>query len=270
MLKLTRRVFQIAIVVAAVVTGWRFAMGWSLTSVEKYCPFGAAETLYAFLTNQRFSCAAGELNLTLFLALLGLTLLARKSFCAWVCPFGTVSEGLAALGRRIFRRSGRSPGGGYRQCLEPPRAADRWLRLLRVPVLLLILYFTYRTGELIFRGYDPYYILFSFHGHDVMPWSYAVLAGLLAAALLVPMAWCRYLCPLGAALWPLAAVGRMRLARSEAACTRCGACDRACPHSLDVSGVDQVRSGECTLCLECVHACPAAGALELRLEGVRR
>ncbi|HQK89066.1 MAG TPA: 4Fe-4S binding protein [Acidobacteriota bacterium] len=114
MLILTRRMFQIAIVAAAAVTGLRFATGWSLTSVEKYCPFGGLETLYAFLSNQRFSCAAGELNLTLFLALLGLTVLARKSFCSWVCPFGTISEGLAALGRRLFRRSRRSPDGGYR------------------------------------------------------------------------------------------------------------------------------------------------------------
>jgi polyferredoxin len=134
---------------------------------------------------------------------------------------------------------------------------------------LVVLYFTYRTGELVFRGYDPYYILFSAHGHEVKAWSYGILAGVLGACLVIPMAWCRYLCPLGAALWPLSAVGRMRLERDPDACTGCAACDRACPHGLEVSSSPAVRSGECTLCLECTGACPAPGALQLTLRGVR-
>jgi polyferredoxin len=264
-----RRLFQSATLAAAAVTGYRAAMGWTLSSVETYCPFGGLETAYAFFTRQRFTCAAGELNLTLFLALLGLTFMARKSFCSWVCPFGTVSEWLAVPGRKIFRKPRRDPEGRPLQLLEPSRRWDAALRWLRLPVLCATLFFTFKTGELIFRGYDPYYILFSFHGHDVRWWSYIILGTLLAAALLVPMAWCRYLCPLGVALWPLSALGRIRLRRDRYTCTSCGACDRACPHSIDVSRVEQVRSGECTLCLECSCACPVPGTLVLHLEGLK-
>jgi polyferredoxin len=146
-------------------------------------------------------------------------------------------------------------------------AALRWLRL---PVLAVILYFTYRTGELVFRGYDPYYILFSANGHDVRWWSYGVLAVVLVGVVLVPMAWCRYLCPLGIVLSPLSAIGRLRLERRAEQCTGCGLCDRACPQSIDVAGVDVVRSGECTLCLECLEQCPEEGALELVLRGAKR
>lgn len=268
--RVVRRLFQLGVVVAVTVTGYRAARGLTLSSVETYCPFGGLETAYAFFTRQKFTCAAGELNLTLFFALLGLTLLTRKSFCAWVCPFGTVSEWFAALGRKIFRKPRRDALGRPLQLLEPPRAWDAALRWLRVPFLAVTLYFTFRTGELIFRGYDPYYILFSFHAHDVRWWSYLVLGALLAAAVVVPMAWCRYLCPLGVTLWPLSALGRMRIGRNAATCTSCGACDRACPHSIDVSRVDQVRSGECTLCLECTAACPMPDTLDLRMEGVKR
>lgn len=264
-----RRTFQVCVAGAAAAVGFRAAMGWSLSSVETYCPFGGIETAYSFFTRQKFSCATGELNVTLFLALLGLTLVARKSFCSWVCPFGAVSEGLAALGRKLLKKPRRDSQGLPLQLLEPPRRVDAALRWLRLPALAAVLYFTFRTGELIFRGYDPYYVLFSFNGHDVKWWSYLVLGALLAAALLVPMAWCRYLCPLGAVLWPFSAAGRMRLQRDGAACTSCGACDRACPHSIDVSRVAQVRSGECTLCLECAAACPVPGTLDLRLEGRR-
>jgi polyferredoxin len=268
-LKRTRLLFQAALVAAAAGAGLAYGQGWLRGSVEKYCPFGGLETAYAFVTNQRFTCAAGELNLALFLALLGLTLVARKAFCAWVCPVGAVSEWLGLLGTKLLGKSRTEASGAPLRALEPPRRADRLLRWIRVPVLGLVLYFTYKTGELVFRGYDPYYVLFSFHGHDVRWWSYLLLAVLLAAAVAVPMAWCRYLCPLGLALWPFASAGRLRLARDAGTCTSCRACDRACPHAIVVSSEGEVRSGECTLCLACADACPAPETLTLRLKGLR-
>lgn len=259
-----RFIFQLGMVVAAIVVGARFALGWSLTSVETYCPFGGLETAYALLFRKRFACAAGELNVALMLALLGLAFLARKAFCGWACPLGAVLEWTGRLGRRMFGRP------SYQGLWIIPARVDAALKVaLRCAVLAAVLAATWATGELLFRGYDPYYILFSAHGHDVKTWSYGILAGLLLLGLLVPLAWCKYLCPLGASLWPLSAAGRLRLVRSDAHCTACGACDRACPQALAVSTVPQVRSGECTLCFECTEACPAAGALELRLGGGR-
>jgi polyferredoxin len=255
-----RLLFQVGIAAAALTAGIRLAKGWSLSSMEKYCPFGGIETAWSIVTRRSFSCATGELNLALFIALIGLTLFARKAFCSWVCPVGAISEWLAALARRMRLRIP----------IEPPRRVDAALRWLRLPILIAILIFTWRTGELIFRGFDPYYILFSANGHDVKIWSYAILAGVLALAWIVPMAWCRYLCPLGVTLWPFSAFGRLRLRRSEGSCTGCGACDRACPHGIAVANAKEIRSGECTLCLECAEACPSSGALEIRIEGWRR
>jgi len=265
----TRTVFQVGFVVAAGVVGLRYALGWSRTSVETYCPFGGLEAAWALVTERQFTCATGERNLALFGALIVLTLVARKAFCGWVCPVGTVSEWCAAAGRKLFRRR-KDAHGLPLHALEPPRPVDRGLRWLRLPVLAVILWFTYRTGELVFRGYDPYYILFSFDGHDVQPWSYAILAAVLVGVVVVPMAWCRYLCPLGVVLWPAAAIGRLRLVRRAESCTSCGLCDRACPHSVDVSRVGEVRSGECTLCLECSASCPERDALQLVIRGVGR
>jgi polyferredoxin len=262
--KRLRQVTQIAVILAASVAGVRFALGRSVVTVETYCPFGGLETAYAFLTRQRFTCAAGDTNLALFIALIGLTFLARKAFCGWVCPVGALSEWEGRLAQRLFGRQGFT--GLWR---IPPRV-DRVLRIvLRIAVLALVLVATWTTGELVFRGYDPYYILFSANGHDVRAMSYAILAGLAIIGLLLPMAWCRYLCPLGAAIWPFSAAGRLRLAREENSCTACGACDHACPQTIDVSQVETVQSGECTLCFECTEVCPS-GALELRWAGTRR
>ena len=260
-----RLLFQVGVVAATAVVGVRFAMGWSLTSVETYCPFGGLETAYALLFRKRFACAAGELNVALMLALLGLTFLARKAFCGWVCPLGAVLEWTGRLGRKIFGRK------TYQGLWDIPPKVDTVLKVvLRLTVLVAVLSATWATGELVFRGYDPYYILFSANGHEVRTWSYAILGALLVGGMLLPLAWCKYLCPLGAAMWPLSLAGRLRLVRSSPHCTECGACDRACPQSIPVSRAPVVRSGECTLCFECTEACPSIGALEMRTGGARR
>ena len=260
-----RFLMQAAVVVAAAVVGVRFATGRSLVSIETYCPFGGLETAWAFFTRQRFTCAAGAMNLALFVALLGLTLLARKAFCGWACPVGALAEWQGRLAARWWKRR------DFTGLVRPSPRVDRALRIaLRLAVLGILLGATWTTGELVFRGYDPYYILFSAHGHDVRAWSYGILAGLVLLGFALPMAWCRYLCPLGAAIWPLSAIGRLRLARDADRCSGCGVCDRVCPQAIDVSSVDVVRSGECTLCLECTDVCPGKGALELRWGGTRR
>jgi polyferredoxin len=264
LIKYARRILQVAFVLLALGAGIRLALGGSLGGVETFCPFGGLETLYSVLTRQQFSCAMGELNLALFFALLLLTLVARKAFCSWVCPFGTVSEWLGALGERLRRRRGWSPKRAEPGLLFAPRRVDRRLRWLRLPILVLVLATTFHAGELVFRPFDPYYVMFSAHGHDVEPWSYGILAAVLAMTFLLFMAWCRYLCPLGGVLWPFSRMGLLRIVRDETICEGCGSCDRACPHGLGVSRSAQVRSGECTLCLECTHACPRPHALSVR------
>lgn len=264
-LRRVRLAFQFAVVAAAAVTGVRFAAGLSPVSVETYCPFGGLETAWAFVTHRRFTCAAGATNLALFLALVALAFLARKAFCGWACPVGALSEWQARWAGRLFRRRG--PARGSRIGPRLDAALQVGLRLV---VLAVILGATWATGELVFRGYDPYYIVFSANGHDVRTVSWIVLGALVALGFAAPMAWCRYLCPLGAVLWPFARFGRLRLARHDARCSTCGLCDRKCPQGIDVSNVAVVRSGDCTLCLECTEACPVDGALELHWEGGRR
>lgn len=262
-----RTFFQLAFIIAVAVTGFRHAMGWTQTTIETYCPFGGLETALSLFTNSQFACATGERNFALFVALLGLTFLARKSFCGWVCPVGALSEWFRKLGIKVFPKKRKDEEGFRLHALEPSPHIDRWLRWLRLPILAMILYFTFKTGELIFRGYDPFYILFSFHGHDVFWWSYIILSLVLIAVVILPMAWCRYLCPLGIALQPFSAIGRLHLTRNIETCTECKACDNACPHAIRISSQKNVTSGDCIMCFECLDACPSKDTLELKFHG---
>jgi polyferredoxin len=58
-----------------------------------------------------------------------------------------------------------------------------------------------------------------------------------------------------------------RITRTESICIDCAKCAKACPSSLPVDQLIQIRSAECIGCLECVAICPAEGALTLNLAG---
>lgn len=243
---------------AAVLGGavW-LALGYGDRTFEAFCPFGGAEALWGLIKDQEFSCSLGALNLSLFAGVTGLALLAKKAFCGWLCPIGFLGELLARAGA-FFRRG-----------FSVPAAADARLKLLRYAVLALALFFTYKTGELVLRGFDPYFLIFSGFGHGSLGWiSIAVLALTALGALLIPMFFCRYLCPLGALFDPLSRVAPLRLKRDEGKCTSCGLCARACPHSLPVDKDKEMRRADCTNCQDCVGACPEPGALRLGLAGI--
>jgi polyferredoxin len=231
------------------------ALGWGTRSFEAYCPFGGAESLWGLLVAGEFSCALGPLNLSLMLALIGLVIISKKSFCGWACPIGFLGEVCGKGGKRLTK--GR---------LIPGRKLNATLKVLRYVVLVFFLVLTYRTGELILRGYDPYYLIFSGFGHGTAGTiSYIVLIGLALAAFIVPMFFCRYLCPLGAVFDPFSRIGLIKIHRDEVKCTLCEECHKACPHGIPVHALSKVRYRDCTNCLECMDACPEHQVLSVRV-----
>jgi len=230
------------------------ALGFGTHSFEAFCPFGGMESLWGLFTAGEFSCALGPLNLSMMVAVLALTLLAKKSFCGWACPIGFLGELCGRAGDVVNKKK-----------LRPGARLDGSLRLLRYAVLIVSLVFTYRAGELILRGYDPFYLLFSGVGHGTAGvLSYVTLAIVTAGAFVVPMFFCRYLCPLGAVLDPFSRLGLVRVVRDARGCTNCGSCHSACPHDIPVHTLTQVRRRDCTNCLECVEACPEQMVLSVR------
>jgi polyferredoxin len=109
----------------------------------------------------------------------------------------------------------------------------------------------------------------------------ALFLVLLAIVLLNALAdrfWCRYLCPLGALLGLVAKAQLVRPAISDG-CGACGACATACRlDAIEVGGRGasrgaakaaatsppaQLVSSECTMCLDCLVACPREGGVSL-------
>ena len=223
-------------------------------SFEDFCPFGGMESLWGLYQAREFSCTLGPLNLSMLIGVLVLALVAKKAFCGWACPIGFLGE----LGARLT-------GIFWRRRPQPSAQVNGALKLLRYVALVIALYFTYKSGELILRGYDPFFLIFSGFGHGALGvTSWIVLGALVVGALVIPMFFCRYLCPLGAIFDPLSRLGILKIVRDEAKCTNCNVCQKKCPQNLAPQAVVKLRHRDCTLCLECVDACPVKGALELK------
>ncbi len=188
------------------------------------------------------------------------SLLFRKSFCAWLCPVGTVSEYLWKFGRWMFGRNFRLP---------------RWIDLpLRSLKYLLLGFFVYAVTTMSAAAIadfvaSPYGLvvdvrMLNFFRFAGMATLY-VVGGLALASLFVQNFWCRYLCPYGGLMGMIALFSPTRITRSESACIDCAKCAKACPSALPVDRLVQIRSAECMSCLECVAVCPAKDALSLQI-----
>jgi hypothetical protein len=243
----TRRIVQ-SVFLALTLAGV-FVVG---ANAERWCPFGGVEALYTYAREGNMVCSLGTSNFCILGGVVVMTLLLRRAFCGYMCPIGTISEWLHAAGRLV-----RIPE------LRVSVAADRVLALLKYAALGLILWFTWRSGELMFRGYDPCYALISRHGADITVWAYVVSAAIVVASLAVTVPFCRWLCPMAAVLHLFSFAGLTRVKRDPAACTGCRRCADACPMAIPVDQLRQVTAPRCTSCLSCLDACPKtrSGAL---------
>jgi polyferredoxin len=86
-----------------------------------------------------------------------------------------------------------------------------------------------------------------------------LFAGVLALNALADRFWCRYLCPLGALLGLVSKVALLRPVVGSA-CNRCAQCVGVCRvDAIDTHRDYEIVAGECTVCLDCLAACPESG-----------
>ncbi len=225
-------------------------------SIDAVCPFGGVESAYTYLVFGNFVPRVMLSSFIILGALVLVTSLFRKGFCGYICPFGAVQEFLGWLRRKLRIKE-----------LRINRRIDWPLRYLKYAILIAVIIATAYTGTLVFREYDPYITFFHF-GKGIL-WdveaeelashgiAFGILLGVLGGAFLIERFWCKYLCPLGAIMTPLAAISPTAIHRDKKTCTDCKICDKVCPTNVIVSTPEKVTSPECISCMECVDSCPA-------------
>jgi NosR/NirI family nitrous oxide reductase transcriptional regulator len=169
----------------------------------------------------------------------------RSLFCGWLCPYGAVQELLIKLRVRL------TP---FKKSLEFPPKLRAFLKPLRYAIFLLLFsvsLFSIETAELL-AEVEPF----------KTTWNVGVLNrstpfvvywfALILAALVMERFFCRYLCPLGAALalfsrFPIKPIPRRNY------CSKCKVCNRGCaPHAIDDQG--RINPAECLGCFECINS----------------
>lgn len=166
----------------------------------------------------------------------------RGTFCGWLCPFGVLQEAAAWLAKRLALPQ-----------LRVGPTLDRWLVRLKYPVLASILAAAAlapsRADQLV--EVEPFKTAITLVFERSAPFVAYALALVLASAF-VYKGFCRYLCPLGAAL---ALGGRLRLWRWLPRREACGAPCQLCRHRCEYQAIARdgaIRYDECFQCLDCV------------------
>jgi len=270
--QLYRRSFQVAFLLLNVALGAKFYF-WmrqfedGMISEKLTRPAGVEGWLpIAGLMNLKYWILGGEIPrvhpaaMFLLVSFLAMAFMFRKAFCSWLCPVGTISEYLWRAGKKLFKRSFVLP---------------RWLDLpLRGLKYFLLGFFVWAISTMSVVGIrdfmqSPYGLIadvkmLNFFRH-IGETGLAVLGVLVVASVFVQNFWCRFLCPYGALLGLAAGFSPARIRRNEETCIDCAKCAKACPSALPVDKLVQIRSVECTGCLECVAVCPAQDALMMSL-----
>ena len=161
------------------------------------------------------------------------TLLWGRVFCGFLCPFGVLQDLLERIVPRWRRHL--VSGSLHRRAALAKYAV---LALVVSPAVL-------GDGVSLFQYFEPFGTVF-FASRSVLLWTIA--AGILVASAIVPRFYCRYVCPLGAALALGSLLSPFRIRRVEQ-CGVCKVCEQRCPtRAIDGAEIDFKECVRCNVC----------------------
>jgi polyferredoxin len=263
----TRRGLQGVAVLGTFLIGLRHVLPGEASSggaLDAFCPFGGIETLVPYVATGSTLKTTNLLNFSLLLGVLGVSLLAGRAFCGWLCPLGAVQEWLAIGARRLTgeKRHVRGKKSPARLPLTLPAAVERPLRYAKYVILAAIVALSVAAVYPPLHSLCPVRAVFGLRLNSALLW--VVLGLFVVSSLLVERFSCKYLCPLGAAIALFNKFAPLRIVVDQVRCNRCGRCEVECP-----MGVAEVHANtndaECIRCLECVETCARQETMVLEL-----
>jgi NosR/NirI family nitrous oxide reductase transcriptional regulator len=170
-------------------------------------------------------------------------LFGRGLFCGWMCPFGSLSEAIYKVGEKIGlkRFQGHLPNAWHHRL--------KWLKYAIFFGLLVISMFSMGLAEML-AEVEPFKTTFLV-GITNRAWPYGLfVATLLGLSLFIERPYCKYICPLGAALAMPSTFRWFGLKRKQD-CNSCKACAVGCG-SLAIDAAGRIDHRECLHCLDCM------------------
>ena len=222
-------------------------------SIHALCPYGGLESLYQIFTTGSYISKIFSGTAIMFFITMVIAILFRRSFCGLICPFGAIQEFVGIIGKKFFKK----------------KKIDKPLRYLKYIVLVMTVFYAWKTAGLWMSPYDPW----SAYAH--LPEGFAsvweesdigliILAITIVGSFVYSRFFCKYLCPMGAFYGVLGKISPFKVKRDEKACINCEKCTSVCPMNIDVQHVNNVNSAECINCYSCVISCPKTSTLDTK------
>ena len=166
----------------------------------------------------------------------------RGTFCGWLCPFGALQELLSLIARKL--------GLKQHQFHRKVDAALKWFKYLVLVTIVVAVLFNNPWVDT-FVEIEPFKTSISMGFQREWPYvAWAVVC--LGLSLFVFRGYCRYICPLGAAL---AVMGHLRLWKWLPRRAECGTPCQTCRHGCGYQAIKpqgNIDYAECFQCLDCV------------------
>ncbi len=258
---MNRSLWQGILVASFLVFAFLHAFDNIYPSAHALCPFGGLVSLYSLFTEGTFVYRTHGSSLFLFLAIVFSAILLGKIFCGWFCPLGTLGEWSRKLGKKL----------GIKK-IEVKGWPDILLRPLKYVLLGVILYFAWSLGELFYKGWCPWSAFMTVFEPDELIEDVLmggiILLVVLGLSLSIERFFCRYLCPLGAAIMIFNRLSFLKPVRSST-CGACKECEKVCPVGIKIADMEKINDSNCIRCYKCIDKCPKEGALSLNLKSLK-
>jgi ferredoxin-type protein NapH len=197
--------------------------------------------------------AHGEIAPNLLLGMIFVTVVyfiaGGRSFCAWACPFGLLSEWGEILHKYLVRK-------GWIKKRKRITTATKYV------FVVSFLASSFVSGYLVFEHINVVGLLSRLLIYGLVESSLIIVFVLAVEIFFYQRLWCRSVCPSGAVYGLMNRVTIIRIEADRSKCDKCGACTPACHVPEALAAVFEkdktpvfLNSTDCTMCAKCMDAC---------------
>jgi len=161
------------------------------------------------------------------------TIVWGRVYCGRICAFGALTQLIDAVVPKRFQ-------------IEIPAKLEARAGYIKYGILCGVIGLYFVTREISFYRYIEPFWLFTF---DATPVLWVMVGVLLVASIFVRNLYCRFLCPLGAALGLISKATTVLPIKRWSECSQCALCEKTC--EWGAIRKRQILKSECVRCDDC-------------------
>jgi NosR/NirI family nitrous oxide reductase transcriptional regulator len=172
------------------------------------------------------------------------TVIWGRVYCGRVCAFGALTQLVDAVVPKRFQ-------------IEIPAKLEARASYIKYGILFGAIGLYFATKEIAFYRYIEPFWLFTF---DATPLLWIMVGVLLVASIFVRNLYCRFLCPLGAALGLVSKATTVLPIKRWSECSQCALCEKTCEwgaiRKRQILKTECVRCDDCEILYDDKQRCP--------------